>query len=61
MTKVEAGKMNIALSNLPIKSILYEISMLVVNMVSKKYLEMLLEIAEDLPNIETDELKIKMC
>ncbi len=42
MAKVEARKMNLALSNLPMKSILYEISMLVADMVSKKSLEMLL-------------------
>ena len=33
--------------------------MLVADMVSKKKIEMLLEIAEDLPNIEADELKVK--
>jgi two-component system CheB/CheR fusion protein len=33
--------------------------MLVADMVSKKKLEMLLEIAEDLPNIDADELKVK--
>ena len=41
------------------KSILNDISMLVADMVSKKKIEMLLEIAEDLPNIEADELKVK--
>jgi len=59
MAKVEAGKMKLALSNLPMKSLLNEISMLVADMVSKKKIEMLLEIAEDLPNIEADELKVK--
>ena len=59
MAKVEAGKMKLALSSLPMKSLLNEISMLVADMVSKKKLEMLLEIAEDLPNIEADELKVK--
>jgi two-component system, cell cycle sensor histidine kinase PleC len=33
--------------------------MLVADMVNKKNLEMLLEIASDLPNIEADELKVK--
>ncbi len=59
MAKVEAGKMRLALSNLPMKSLLNEISLLVADMVSKKKLQMLLEIAEDLPNIEGDELKVK--
>jgi two-component system, cell cycle sensor histidine kinase PleC len=59
MAKVEAGKMKLALSSLPMKSILNEIPMLVADMVSKKKLEMLLEIADDLPNIEADELKVK--
>ena len=59
MSKVEAGKMKLALSSLPIKSILNDISLLVADMVSKKKLQMLLEIDEDLPNIEADELKVK--
>ncbi len=59
MAKVEAGKMNLALSNLPIKSLLNEISLLVADMASKRKIEMLLEIAEDLPDIEADELKIR--
>ena len=59
MAKVEAGKMKLALSSLPMKSLLNEISLLVADMVSKKKIEMLLEIAEDLPNIEADELKVK--
>jgi two-component system cell cycle sensor histidine kinase PleC len=59
MAKVEAGKMRLALSSLPTKSMLQEISLLVADMVSKKKLEMVLEIAEDLPNIEADELKVK--
>jgi two-component system cell cycle sensor histidine kinase PleC len=59
MAKVEAGKMKLSLSSLPMKSLLTDISMLVADMVSKKKIEMLLEIAEDLPNIEADELKVK--
>jgi two-component system CheB/CheR fusion protein len=59
MAKVEAGKMKLALSSLPMKSLLNDISMLVADMVSKKKIEMLLEIADDLPNIEADELKVK--
>ncbi|MBU3951971.1 MAG: PAS domain S-box protein, partial [Proteobacteria bacterium] len=59
MAKVEAGKMKLALSSLPMKSLLNDISMLVADMVSKKKIEMLLEIAEDLPDIEADDLKVK--
>jgi two-component system CheB/CheR fusion protein len=59
MAKVEAGKMKLALSRLPMKSILEEISMLVSDMATKKKIEMSIEIAEDLPDIEADELKVK--
>ena len=59
MAKVESGKMKLALSSLPMKSLLNEISLLVEDMVSKKKIEMLLEIADDLPDIEGDELKVK--
>jgi len=59
MAKVEAGKMVLALSIVSMKSQLNEISLLVADMVSKKKLEMLLEIAADLPDIEADDLKVK--
>jgi two-component system CheB/CheR fusion protein len=59
MAKVESGKMKLTLSVLPMKSLLNEISLLVADMVSKKKIEMLLEIAADLPDIEADELKVK--
>ena len=59
MAKVESGKMKLTLSILPMKSLLNEISLLVADMVSKKKIEMLLEIADDLPDIEADELKVK--
>jgi two-component system CheB/CheR fusion protein len=59
MAKVEAGKMRLILSNLHMKSLLNEISLLVADMVSKKKIEMSLEIADDLPDIEADELKVK--
>ncbi|MFA5859610.1 MAG: PAS domain S-box protein [Elusimicrobiota bacterium] len=59
MAKVEAGKMKLSLSSLPMKSLLNEISLLVADTVSKKKLQMLLEISKDLPNIEADELKVK--
>jgi len=44
MAKVESGKMKLALSSLPMKSLLNEIPMLVADMVSKKKLQMVLEI-----------------
>jgi two-component system cell cycle sensor histidine kinase PleC len=59
MAKVEAGKMKLTLSSLPMKSLLNEIALLVEDMVGKKRLELLLEIAEDLPDIEADDLKVK--
>ncbi len=59
MAKLEAGKMRLSLSDLHLKSLLHEISLLVADLVSKKKLQMLLEIAEDLPDIEADELKVK--
>jgi two-component system CheB/CheR fusion protein len=59
MAKVESGKMKLVLSNFPMKSLLNDISLLVADMVSKKKIEMLLEIAADLPDIEADELKVK--
>ncbi len=59
MAKVEAGKMKLSLSHIPIRHILNEIASLIADLVSKKNLEMILEIAEDLPDIEADELKIK--
>jgi two-component system CheB/CheR fusion protein len=59
MAKVEAGKMKLILSSLPMNGLLNEISLLVEDMVSKKKLKLLLEIAEDLPNIEADDLKVK--
>ncbi|MCX5714965.1 MAG: PAS domain-containing sensor histidine kinase, partial [Candidatus Omnitrophica bacterium] len=59
MSKVEAGKMKLALSSLPMKSLLNDISLLVADMVGKKKLQMVLEIAEDLPSIEADELRVK--
>jgi two-component system cell cycle sensor histidine kinase PleC len=59
MAKVEAGKMKLSLSSLSMKSLLNEITSLVENLVDKKRLELLLEIAEDLPDIEADDLKVK--
>ena len=59
MAKVEAGKMGLTISSLPMKGLLNEISLLLADMVGKAKIEMLLEIAEDLPNIEADDLKVK--
>lgn len=59
MAKLEANKMTLNLSVLPTKNLLQEFSLLVADMVSKKKLHMSLEIAEDVPDIEADELKIK--
>jgi two-component system, cell cycle sensor histidine kinase PleC len=59
MAKVESGKMKLALSSLPMKTLLNEISLLVADLISKKKLQILLEIAGDLPDIEADELKVK--
>lgn len=59
MAKVESGKMHLTLSCVSTKSLLYEISMLVEDIVSKKKIQMTLDIDEDLPEIEADELKIK--
>ncbi|HSW59351.1 MAG TPA: ATP-binding protein, partial [bacterium] len=49
----------LALSNLPMKNLLSEISMLVDDMIIKKKLHMSLEIEKDLPDIDADELKVK--
>lgn len=59
MAKVEAGKMKLALSVLPMKRILLEIATLIADMAGKKNLVMTLDIAEDLPDIEADELRVK--
>jgi two-component system CheB/CheR fusion protein len=59
MSKVEAGKMKLSLSRVSTVGLLKEISMLVADMVNKKKLQMLLEIADDLPDLEADELKVK--
>ena len=59
MAKVEAGKMALSLSTLSIKTLLHEISSLITDMANKKNINVILEIDEDLPNIEADELKVK--
>ncbi len=59
MAKVEAGKMTLSLSSIPIITLLNEISMLIADLVNKNKLHLCVEIEENLPNIEADELKIK--
>jgi len=51
--------MTLLLSRVPMKSLAYEISELLADVVSKKKLHVTLEVAEDLPSIEADELKIR--
>ncbi len=59
MAKVESGKMHLTLSSIQTKNLLNEISLLVMDMVSKKKLKLILEIDEALPSIQADELKVK--
>jgi len=59
MAKVEAGKMKLSLDILPLKKTLEEFSLLFADMASKKNIDMTIEIASDLPDIEADELKVK--
>jgi len=59
MAKVEAGKMQLELSGLSMKNLIHEISLLVADMAGKKKLNIVHEIAEDLPDIKADELKVK--
>ena len=59
MAKVEAGKMKLSLDILPLKKTLEEFSLLFADMASKKNIDMTIEIADDLPDIEADELKVK--
>lgn len=59
MAKLEAGKMKLSVTCVHVKAILNEIAMLVADMVSKKQLSLSVEIADDLPDIEADELKVK--
>jgi len=57
--KIEAGKMKLTLAILPIKHILTEITSILAETARRKRLEMLVDIAEDLPDIEGDELRVK--
>jgi two-component system CheB/CheR fusion protein len=59
MATVEAGKMKLVVSIIRMKSLLHEIAMLVTDMISKKKIQLSLEISEDLPDIEGDELKVR--
>jgi len=57
--KIDAGKMNLVLSLIPMKNLLFEITRLFSDTVDKKKIIMTLNIAEDLSDIEADDLKIK--
>jgi len=59
VAKVESGKMKLTLTRLPVKNLLYEISLLAEDVINKKNLQMDLEIEDDLPDIDGDELKVK--
>jgi len=59
MAKVEAGKMKLSVSGIAMKNLLHEIALLVTDMIGKKELQLSLDIAEDLPDIEADELKVR--
>jgi signal transduction histidine kinase len=58
-SKIEAGKMRLDLSPVDIKNLLKDISQLMANLVAKKNLQMAIEVSEELPTIEADELKTK--
>ncbi len=59
MSKVESGKMTLNLTSLPLNATIHEIVDLVEDSVRKKKLEMELQIAPDLPDIQADLLKVK--
>ena len=59
MAKVESGKMKLSLTSLPMKNLLTEITLLVADMAGKKNLQIDLDLAENLPSIEADELRVK--
>lgn len=59
MAKVESGKMHLILTDIHTKNLLHEISLLVTDMVNKKKLRLSLQIDENLPNIQADDLKVK--
>lgn len=59
MAKIEAGKMSLTISYLPICQVLHEITGLTADTANQKKLNMCLDIADDLPPIEADSLKVK--
>ncbi len=59
MAKVESGKMKLELSKLNMKALLTEIAQLVADMAGKKRIEMRIEIDDNMPSIDGDELKVK--
>ncbi len=56
--QIESGKMALTLSNISMKSLLKGMAVQVENLASKKKLQMVFEIPEDLPDINADELKV---
>ncbi len=59
VAQVESGKMTLVRSSFPTREVLNEIAMLVTDLAGKKDIQMTLEIDEDLPCIEADELKVR--
>jgi len=59
MAKIESGKMTLTLSILSVSVVLHEISTLLTGLINKKKLHFHLEIADNLPSIYADELKVK--
>jgi two-component system CheB/CheR fusion protein len=59
MANLKTGKMTLALSKVRLKKLLNEVSLVMAEEAGKKKLHMSIDIAEDLPDIEGDELKIK--
>ena len=59
MSKMEAGKMGLERTLVPLPELLKEITVLVADLVAKKGLHMGVEIPADLPSIQADELKLR--
>lgn len=59
MAKVESGKMSVELTTLKTKRLILQTSHLIEDLARKKNIEILVDIDEDLPDIQGDELKFK--
>ena len=59
LAKVEAGKMDLVLSSVLIKSLVEDVVILIREMVFKKKIKMSLEIPEDIGALEVDQRKVK--